>query len=408
MDELAVHVAPLDALAPAAATATGTATRMTESHNSPGAIAIDDDPDGDAFARTLLGGHEAPPAAIAADAWALARWGEVPGLRRYLAGDGGRVGAAAVLHVHGGVAYLANASTLPDARRRGLHAALVARRLTDARAAGADAGGDARRPGRRERAQLRPRRAARGRAGAPPAGSRDRAEARWGVGILPAMEQRYDPQAIETRWQRVWDEERAFETPNPDDPAHDARPHSYVLEMLPYPSGELHIGHVSNYTMGDVISHFRRRHGQLVLHPMGYDAFGLPAENAAIKTGGHPADVTRDNIDKIRVQAKRMGWSLDWSRELADVRPRVLPLDAVDLPAPVRARAGVQEGRHRQLVPGRPDGARQRAGHRRPLRALWRRGRGARRCRSGTSASPTTPTGCSTTWRRWRAGRSAC
>jgi leucyl-tRNA synthetase len=133
--------------------------------------------------------------------------------------------------------------------------------------------------------------------------------------------ERYDPEAIETRWQRVWDEERAFETPNPEDPEHDGRPHSYVLEMLPYPSGELHIGHVSNYTMGDVISHFRRRQGQLVLHPMGYDAFGLPAENAAIKTGGHPADVTRENIDKIRVQAKRMGWSLDWSRELATCDP---------------------------------------------------------------------------------------
>ena len=294
---------------------------MTESHNSPGAIAIDDDPDGDAFARTLLGGHEAPPAAIAADAWALARWGEVPGLRCYLAGDGGRVGAAAVLHVHGGVAYLANASTLPDARRRGLHAALVARRLADARAAGADVvaslgapgGASVRsfvRAGLPEVARVRrlpaPGTALR-RGGAPvscrrwssatthrrsrPAGS--------GCGTRSAPSRRPTRQTRSTTRGRT----------------------RYVLEMLPYPSGELHIGHVSNYTMGDVISHFRRRQGQLVLHPMGYDAFGLPAENAAIKTGGHPADVTRENIDKIRVQAKRMGWSIDWSRELATCDP---------------------------------------------------------------------------------------
>jgi leucyl-tRNA synthetase len=131
--------------------------------------------------------------------------------------------------------------------------------------------------------------------------------------------ERYDPDEIETRWQAVWAAERAFETPNPD-PA-DPRPRSYVLEMLPYPSGDLHMGHVSNYTMGDVISHFRRRNGALVLHPMGYDAFGLPAENAAIQTGGHPRDVTAANIARIREQMKRMGWSIDWSRELSTADP---------------------------------------------------------------------------------------
>ncbi|MGA0059907.1 MAG: leucine--tRNA ligase [Planctomycetota bacterium] len=133
--------------------------------------------------------------------------------------------------------------------------------------------------------------------------------------------ERYDPQAIEARWQAVWARERAFETPNPADPATDDRPRAYVLEMLPYPSGDLHMGHVTNYTMGDVVSHFRRRTGFQVLHPMGYDSFGLPAENAAIKTGGKPAEVTARNIARIREQMLRMGWSIDWSRELATSDP---------------------------------------------------------------------------------------
>ncbi len=134
--------------------------------------------------------------------------------------------------------------------------------------------------------------------------------------------ERYDPSEIEPRWQAVWAAERAFETPNPTDPATDQRPRSYVLEMLPYPSGELHMGHVSNYTMGDVVSHFRRRHGHLVLHPMGYDAFGLPAENAAIRSGTHPRESTRANIAKIREQMLRLGWSIDWSRELSTAEPQ--------------------------------------------------------------------------------------
>ncbi len=131
----------------------------------------------------------------------------------------------------------------------------------------------------------------------------------------------YDPQQIERKWQQVWDEAGAFVTPNPDDPAHADRGKAYVLEMLPYPSGELHMGHVLNYTLGDVVSHFRRRSGYSVLRPMGYDAFGLPAENAAIREGGHPREVTERNIEQIRGQIKRMGWSIDWTREVSTHEP---------------------------------------------------------------------------------------
>jgi leucyl-tRNA synthetase len=133
--------------------------------------------------------------------------------------------------------------------------------------------------------------------------------------------ERYDPQAIEKKWQAVWDREGAFVVPNPDPATHDEDRKTYVLEMLPYPSGELHMGHVLNYTLGDVVAHLRRRRGFTVLRPIGYDAFGLPAENAAIKAGAHPRDVTNRNIAAIREQMKRMGWSIDWSRELSTAEP---------------------------------------------------------------------------------------
>ncbi|HEX4518869.1 MAG TPA: leucine--tRNA ligase [Gaiellaceae bacterium] len=131
----------------------------------------------------------------------------------------------------------------------------------------------------------------------------------------------YEPQTIERKWQQVWEEAGAFVTPNPDDPAHADRQKAYVLEMLPYPSGELHMGHVLNYTLGDVVSHVRRRKGWSVLRPMGYDAFGLPAENAAIREGRHPREVTDRNIAAIRTQIRRMGWSIDWTREVSTHEP---------------------------------------------------------------------------------------
>jgi leucyl-tRNA synthetase len=102
-------------------------------------------------------------------------------------------------------------------------------------------------------------------------------------------EHRYDPRSIEPKWQEIWERERTWEVSDDDV---DGTQKSYVLEMLPYPSGEPHMGHLKNYSVGDAVAHFHRRTGRQVLHPMGYDAFGLPAENHAIRTGEHPRDST--------------------------------------------------------------------------------------------------------------------
>ena len=133
---------------------------------------------------------------------------------------------------------------------------------------------------------------------------------------------RYDPQAIERRWQARWEQERTWEVANPGEEGFDgSRPKAYVLEMLPYPSGEPHVGHLKNYAIGDAIAHFRRRNGHEVIHPMGYDAFGLPAENHAIRTGEHPRDSTWASIEEFRAQFRRWGISIDWSREFATCEP---------------------------------------------------------------------------------------
>jgi leucyl-tRNA synthetase len=133
---------------------------------------------------------------------------------------------------------------------------------------------------------------------------------------------RYDPHAIERRWQAVWEDERTWEVPNPGDPGFDdSKPKAYVLEMLPYPSGEPHVGHLKNYALGDAIAHFRRRNGFHVIHPMGYDAFGLPAENHAIKTGEHPRAAVEASIAAYREQFRAWGVSIDWSREISSHRP---------------------------------------------------------------------------------------
>jgi leucyl-tRNA synthetase len=129
--------------------------------------------------------------------------------------------------------------------------------------------------------------------------------------------ERYDPKTIEPKWQQVWEAEKAFETPNPAPGEETDERHWYQLEMLPYPSGTLHMGHVLNYTIGDVVTHLRRRKGWKLLRPMGFDSFGLPAENAAITEGGHPREITERNIAAIREQMKRLGWVIDWTREIS-------------------------------------------------------------------------------------------
>ncbi len=132
----------------------------------------------------------------------------------------------------------------------------------------------------------------------------------------------YDPRTIESRWQAVWAEERTWEVANPGQPGFDdSKPKSYVLEMLPYPSGEPHVGHLKCYAVGDAIAHFRRRHGFEVIHPMGYDSFGLPAENNAIKTGEPPRVATERSIASFQRQFREWGISIDWARELATHTP---------------------------------------------------------------------------------------
>ncbi|MFN8162988.1 MAG: leucine--tRNA ligase [Solirubrobacterales bacterium] len=132
----------------------------------------------------------------------------------------------------------------------------------------------------------------------------------------------YEPKAIEARWQQVWAEEKTWEVANPGQPGFDgSKPKAYVLEMLPYPSGEPHVGHLKCYAVGDAIAHFRRRHGFQVIHPMGYDAFGLPAENNAIKTGEPPREATERSIASFRRQFREWGISIDWSRELGTHTP---------------------------------------------------------------------------------------
>ncbi|MFQ5502771.1 MAG: class I tRNA ligase family protein, partial [Phycisphaerae bacterium] len=133
----------------------------------------------------------------------------------------------------------------------------------------------------------------------------------------------YQPSEIEPKWQTWWEEHRTFKTPNPGDPDFDpSKPKYYVLDMFPYPSGAgLHVGHPEGYTATDIVARYRRMRGYNVLHPMGWDAFGLPAEQYAVETGQHPAKTTEHNINTFRRQLKMLGFSYDWDREIATTDP---------------------------------------------------------------------------------------
>ena len=163
---------------------------------------------------------------------------------------------------------------------------------------------------------------------------------------------RYNPREFETYWQKEWEAQGSFRAINGS-----ALPKYYVLEMFPYPSGRIHMGHVRNYTMGDVIARFRRAQGYNVLHPMGWDAFGLPAENAAREKNVHPREWTYANIAAMREQLKRMGLAIDWSREFATCDPEYyalqqrLFLDLFREGLVYRVRSGCELG------PGRSDRA---------------------------------------------------
>ena len=123
---------------------------------------------------------------------------------------------------------------------------------------------------------------------------------------------KYNPQKLEAKWQSHWKREGLFKVK--EDSSNEKY---YLLEMFPYPSGRIHMGHVRNYTIGDVVARYKRMRGMNVLHPMGWDAFGMPAENAAIENNSHPAKWTHENIEAMKAQLKRMGFSYDWDRELA-------------------------------------------------------------------------------------------
>ena len=127
----------------------------------------------------------------------------------------------------------------------------------------------------------------------------------------------YNPEAIEEKWQKHWLSNATYRATTDS-----SKEKYYVLEMFPYPSGRIHMGHVRNYSIGDVVARYKRFRGFNVLHPMGWDSFGLPAENAAIKNNSHPARWTYDNIDYMRDQLRKLGLSYDWEREIATCNPK--------------------------------------------------------------------------------------
>ena len=207
--------------------------------------------------------------------------------------------------------------------------------------------------------------------------------------------ERYNAPEREKHWQRIWEEQQTFLTSTDRD-----KPKYYVLEMFPYPSGRIHVGHVRNYVMGDVVARYKRAQGFSVLHPFGWDAFGLPAENAAMQQKINPREWTYQNIEVMRAQLKRIGLSLDWSREFATCDPEYyhqqqrLFLAFYNAGLVYRKKSKVNWDpvdhtvlANEQVIDGRAGG---------PARSLSRRS-----WRSGSSRSPTTPMTCSTVWIPW-------
>ena len=156
----------------------------------------------------------------------------------------------------------------------------------------------------------------------------------------------YDPTEIEPRWRSRWDADRLYRTPDDDE-----RPPYFLLTMLPYTSGDLHIGHWYAMAPSDVAARWKRMQGFNVMFPVAFDAFGLPAENAAIQNKTHPKQWTYDNIERMRRQLQNMGARFDWDPRVRHLRPGVLPLDPVVVPAALPPRPRLSRARRRQLVP---------------------------------------------------------
>ena len=197
------------------------------------------------------------------------------------------------------------------------------------------------------------------------------------------MTRRYDPQIVENKWQKIWEENRLFKTEK--DPA---QKKYYVLEMFPYPSGKIHMGHVRNYSIGDVVARYKRMRGWNVIHPMGWDAFGMPAENAAIQHGVHPAKWTYDNIAAMKTQLQRMGFSYDWDRELATCDPAYYRWEQWLFLKMYEKGLAYQKTSFVNWCETVPDRPGQRAGGGRAAAGGAGRRSPRRKCRGGSSRSP--------------------